>query len=46
MPATSRMANQKIGSMISTMAIAEAEAMAAMAEKVRICPMARRTRVT
>ena len=46
MPATMRMANHTMGSIRSTMAMAEAEAIAAMAEKVRICPMARSTRVT
>ncbi|MNT68802.1 hypothetical protein D3C72_2070620 [compost metagenome] len=46
MPATSRIRNHIKGLMTSTMAIAAAEAIAAIAEKVRIWPIERRMRVT
>ncbi|MNU02589.1 hypothetical protein D3C72_2463420 [compost metagenome] len=45
-PCTSRMENQLVGWMNSTMQIEAAEAIAASAEKVRIWPTARMMRVT
>ncbi|MCY1238687.1 hypothetical protein D9M72_514390 [compost metagenome] len=46
MPASSRIRNHISGLMTSTIEMAAAEAIAAMAEKVRMWPMARSMRVT